>query len=128
MQFIRRFAYYLGGFTIGIIMVIFFLSGKGVSCAYFPNARVLNELNTKKKVFTPEALQFFESHKIDTIAVSKLLRQGKVHFNQSQTDRHQPCREYVISGSHRDHDLQIEVKRCQADSLSVIQKAGFKPE
>lgn len=126
MALIRRFFYYFGGLIIGIIIVFFFLSGKKTSCAYFPNARVLKEIRSNQQVYSPQALQFFEQNNIDTIAVRKLLHQGKVHFNQSQTDQKLDCRVYLISGSHKSQDLQIEVERCTADSLSTISKAGFK--
>lgn len=127
MNMIKRFTFYLGGFGIGILIVFFFLSGKDVSCSYFPNARVLNEIRSKNRAFAPEALNFFKENKIDTIAVTKLLNQGSVKFKQSQTDRDKPCRNYVINGSHKQQELQIEVEQCkETDSIATINKARFR--
>lgn len=127
MALLKRFAYYLGGFGIGVLFLFFFFSGKKTSCSYFPNARVLNEIHSKQKKFSPEALEFFTANKIDTIAVSKLLRQGTVKFRQSQTDHHLPCRVYTINGSHQDHRLQIEVEECkETDSIATIKNAKYQ--
>ena len=47
---IRRLGYYLGGFSVGIILLTFILSGKKTSCNYGPNARVIDNLTQKKIV------------------------------------------------------------------------------
>ena len=52
MRLIQRLGYYLGGFSLGLIILAFFLSGKKTSCAYGPNARVLKNINTKKLVYS----------------------------------------------------------------------------
>ena len=54
MKLIHRIGYYLGGFTIGIVILIFFLSGKKTSCDYGPNARVLKNIRSKHKTYTAE--------------------------------------------------------------------------
>ena len=48
MKFIHRLGYYLGGFSIGLIFLAFFLSGKRASCDYGPDARVLKNIGQKK--------------------------------------------------------------------------------
>ena len=47
MKFIHRLGYYLGGFSIGLIFLAFFLSGKRASCDYGPDARVLKNIGQK---------------------------------------------------------------------------------
>ena len=42
MKFIHRLGLYLGGFSVGLIFLMFFLVEK-TSCAYSPNARVLKK-------------------------------------------------------------------------------------
>lgn len=126
MKLIHRFGYYLGGLTIGVIFVFFFLSGKKTSCSYFPNARVLKEIRFKQHEYSPQALQFLNDNKIDTIVISKLLHQGSVDFDKSQTHRNDPCRVYVINGKYNKKNLQIEVKECKdTDSIALISKARF---
>ena len=47
MKFYQRFAYYIFGFSIGLVFLFFILNGKETSCSYFPNARVLKDLRSK---------------------------------------------------------------------------------
>jgi len=51
MKFIHRLGYYLGGFSIGLIFLAFFLSGKRASCDYGPDARVLKNIGLKQLQF-----------------------------------------------------------------------------
>jgi len=48
VSFIKRLFYYLGGVGLGIIILMFFLSGKKTSCDYGPNARTLKFLKSKQ--------------------------------------------------------------------------------
>lgn len=129
MKLLYRFVYYLGGLSIGLVLVFFFLSGKKTQCSYFPNARVLKEIRSKHQNYAPEARAFLEEHKIDTIVIQKLLKQGDVNFSKSQTDRDKPCREYIIDGKHNDETLRINVKECKTtDSLAEISEAKFIKE
>ena len=47
MSFAKRLFYYLGGFALGTVILLFFLSGKRTSCDYGPNDRTLKHLRTK---------------------------------------------------------------------------------
>ena len=47
MKFIHRLGYYLGGFSIGLILLAFFLQGKKTSCDYGPNARTTKNIANK---------------------------------------------------------------------------------
>lgn len=127
MKLVNRVGYYLGGFTIGIILVFFFLSGKKTSCSYFPNARVLKEIRSKKRVVSPEAQQFFTKNAIDTIVLTKMLYQGNVNFGRSETDHEAPCRIYIIDGKHQKKKIEIAVEECEKDTLAVITTARFAP-
>ena len=51
MSLMRRLGYYLGGFSIGLILLAFFLSGKRTSCDYGPEARVLKNIRTKTPAY-----------------------------------------------------------------------------
>ena len=52
MKIVHRFGFYMGGFSIGLGFLIFFLSGKKTSCAYGPDARVLKNIRTKKPQYS----------------------------------------------------------------------------
>lgn len=128
MSFLKRFAFYLGGFGVGTIFVILFLTGKGASCSYFPNARVLKEIQFKQQVISPEALAFLKKEDLDTLVIQKILSQGKVNFSESQTSTRSSCRIYIVNGQHQDRNLRLEIEECkETDSIATIKKAEYKP-
>lgn len=129
MNLLKRFAYYFGGFSIGIIVLFFIWGGKESSCSYFPNSRVLKEIRSKEQKISAEAQAFFAQQAIDTIVLSKILHQGKVHFDESHKGRNVECRVYVISGKHQDQHIQISVEECEdTRNLATITEAGFREE
>ena len=64
MTLLQRIGYYLGGFSIGLIILAFFLNGKKVSCDYGPEARVLKNINTKKSSFQKLSSQIYEQRSL----------------------------------------------------------------
>ena len=52
MTFKQRLPYFLGGLTIGIIIVTFIWEKKGTEFNYGPNSRVLKNLSTKERVYS----------------------------------------------------------------------------
>lgn len=83
MKFYARFAYYLVGFTIGIFFVAMMWSQKGVSCNYFPNSRVLNDIRKKPFHFSAEADSILKQGWIDRNDVKSILTEGSVDFGKS---------------------------------------------
>ncbi len=126
MNLFKRFVYYLGGFAIGLVFVFFFLGGKKSSCSYFPNERVLKEIRFKHREISPLAIDFFETHKIDTVVIRKLLHQGKVDFAKSKTSTQAPCRIYLVDGEHQNRKLRLHIEECKTtDSIATITQAEF---
>ncbi|WP_373058791.1 DUF4258 domain-containing protein [Zunongwangia sp. H14] len=124
MKLIHRFAYFGFGLTLGVIFLVFFLSGKKTSCSYFPNARVLKNIRANKWTFSEEALRSFENKDVDTSVVSRILQNGDVDFGQSETQR-EPCRIYYISGASQElKNLELQVENC--DSTATIMDVKLK--
>jgi hypothetical protein len=107
MKFIHRLGFYLGGFSIGLIFLMFFLSGKKTSCAYGPNARVLKNISTKTLNINPEIQTKLVALNVDSIRLSELLAKGQVNFRKSVTNL-DSCKRYVIA--HK--SLEILVENC----------------
>lgn len=76
MSFLKRLSYYLGGFSVGIVLLIFFLSGKNTRCTYTPDARVINDFSKKEWVFNTTTS--------DSIDRSEFLKGGDIVFSESQ--------------------------------------------
>lgn len=124
MNFIRRLAYFSGGFGIGIVLLIFILSGKDTSCDYGIQARTLKNIRLKDRAFSENTLVFFENNKIDTSVVTEILKQGKVIFSESNT-RLDSCNQYVIKRkSDNEKSLKIRVENC--DNLATVLDAYFE--
>ncbi len=122
MKFIHRLAYFSVGLFFGIIILMFFLGGKRTSCDYSPNARTLKNIRIKERVFSQDAMLFFQSNNLDTGNVDKVLHEGKVNFGKSNTDR-EPCNIYFVTGKLDTNTLELQIENC--DSTATIQRAEF---
>jgi hypothetical protein len=117
MKLIHRVGYYLGGFSIGLILLAFFLRGKNTSCDYGPNARTIKNISIKKKLYTENAYNEMKVLKLDSIAVNKLIQSGSVNFSESDT-KSDGCKTYLIENNLNNKDIAIIVKNC--DSIASI--------
>lgn len=112
MHLLKRIAFYLGGFSIGLVLLAFFFSGKKTSCAYFPEARVLKQLRAKPYTLSSEAAASLATLKLDTTTINRILKVGDVDFGESET-RREPCGHYVIYGdSPEGKTLALELENC----------------
>ena len=118
MKFIHRLGYYLGGFSIGIIILAFFLSGKKTSCAYSPNARTIKSISQKPKSYSEEALSAMRTFEMDTTVVSDMIQYGSVNFSESDT-KTEDCKTYILKNSYKDQKFRLQIKNC--DSLATIE-------
>ncbi|TVZ51645.1 hypothetical protein [Dokdonia sp. Hel_I_53] len=112
MHLLKRIAFYLGGFSIGLILLAFFFSGKKTSCAYFPEARVLKQLRAKPYTMTQDVTSSLTTLQLDTVTINRMLKVGDVDFGESET-RREPCGHYVIYGdSPEGTTLKMELENC----------------
>lgn len=118
MKFIHRVGYYLGGFSIGLIILFFFLSGKKTSCAYGPNARTTKNISLKKKDYTEDAQLAMRTFEMDSTVVSDMIKHGKVNFSESDT-KSEICKTYIIKNSYKEQEFIMQVKNC--DSLVTVE-------
>ncbi|WP_298353927.1 hypothetical protein [uncultured Dokdonia sp.] len=119
MHILKRIGYYLGGFSIGLIVLAFFFSGKKTSCAYFPQQRVLKNLRIKPYTLSPDATAELASMQRDTVTINRLLKLGEVDFGESET-RKEPCGFYVITGEDETgKDLKMTLDNCE-ESVRIV--------
>ena len=123
MKLVHRFAYYLGGFSIGLIILFFFLSGKRVSCDYSPDARVLKNIRTKERAYSAGAGENMRLYNIDSTHITAILNNGDVVFSKSNTDL-DSCKTYTITGRASERNLELLFKNC--DSLAILQELRVK--
>lgn len=118
MTFKQRLPFFLGGLTIGIIVVVFFLGKKETTFDYLPNARVLKNINTKERIYSDESLAIINSMQIDTSQISKILKKGNVDIlNKIKTES---CIEYNIEGKKELKNVTLTVENCK--TIAIIKK------
>ena len=118
MKLLHRIGYYLGGFSIGLVILAFFLNGKKVSCDYGPEARVLKNINLKHIEFSKNIKTAILNNKVDSLEVRSLLQHGHINFSKSET-RKKPCGIYAIEGKINKLEVVLSVENC--DSIATIQ-------
>ncbi len=119
MKFIHRLGYYLSGFVVGIIMLMFFLGGKKTSCDWGLDSRVLKNIRNKERVVSEETLIFFRENQIDTSNISYILKAGDVNFKESNIEA-KPCKLYQIEGEVNEQKLGLIFENC--DSTAVLKR------
>jgi hypothetical protein len=113
MKFIQRLGFYGGGFAIGIIFLIFFLTGKRTQCTWLPEDRVINDIRKKNAIrFSPEVRDMLKNREIDTLDIQLILMYGSVDFSKSNTDTI-PCNFYHISGKEQLANTSLWVMNCE---------------
>ena len=117
MTLIQRIGYYLGGFSLGLIILAFFLNGKKVSCSYAPDARVLKNIRLKKLLYSEGVQSQLSDYKLDSTAINYILKKGNINFSESNA-RQKPCGMYVVEGDYNTQDIRLTVENC--DSIATI--------
>ncbi|MCB0399027.1 MAG: hypothetical protein KDD26_05265 [Winogradskyella sp.] len=117
MKFTQRLAYYLSGFAIGLIILMFFLNGKEASCDYGPNARTVKNISSKTIHYSNEVSEFTANHFIDSTTITNLIRYGKVDFSKSNTEL-DSCKIYHIDNVYKEKAIELSVENC--DSIAKI--------
>ncbi|WP_338358945.1 hypothetical protein [Yeosuana marina] len=123
MTLLQRVGYYLGGFSMGLIILAFFLNGKHVSCSYGPEARVLKDISTKKVVYNEAVTEAISNQTIDSITIAQILANGSISFSDSQA-RKKPCGIYAIEGTNDQKNIVLSVENC--DSIATVLKITMK--
>ncbi len=122
MNFKQRLPYFLIGLFIGTMIAVFVFKKKNTSFDYMPNARVLKDIRTKKRLFTSEAINELKKHQIDTSAISVILQNGDVDlWNKKRLDT---CIQYDIQGENPYENITLTVKN--SDSIAVIERVSFR--
>jgi len=125
MKLAARLAYYSVGFFIGIMILMFFLSGKKTSCDYGPDARVLKNIRIKNKSYDPSVLLFLKKNQLDTSVVRNILNSGDVDFSNSNT-KLDSCKIYAVEGEVDNKNLILRIENCE--NQATIQQINFKKD
>lgn len=117
MKLIQRIGYYLGGFSLGLVILAFFLNGKKTSCSYGPEARVLKNINTKKLIYGNDFKTYINNGFIDSTEINYILKKGTINFSKSNP-RKEPCGVYILEGIYNEKGIAFSIENC--DSIATI--------
>lgn len=117
MKLIQRIGYYLGGFSLGLVILAFFLNGKKTSCSYGPDARVLKNIRLKKIEYLDNIQSQLYNNNLDSSAVNYVLKKGNINFSESNA-RQKPCGVYMVEGDYNKKEIILTVENC--DSIATI--------
>lgn len=123
MNLLQRIGYYLGGLSIGLIILAFFLNGKKTSCSYGPDARVLKNIRLKKIIYSDISNAQLITNNLDSTAVNYVLRKGNINFSESNA-RQKPCGMYSVEGDFKEKEIILTIENC--DSMATITNFRIK--
>lgn len=108
MDILKRLGYYLGGFSIGLIVLAFIFNGKRTQCHYGPEARVINDLEKKEWRVLPEIQNPIAT---DSLSVLSFLAQSSIDFSKSEP-QNKPCRIYQLNTRHEEQNYVLRINNC----------------
>lgn len=117
MKFIHRLGFYMGGFALGLVILMFFLNGKDASCDYGPNARTVKNISSKPISYSVDASRFVTDHTLDSTTIVNLVKYGSVNFSKSKTEL-DSCKVYHIENSYKERLMELKVQNC--DSTATL--------
>ena len=105
MNFYKRLMFFSSGFILGLILLSFFLTGKKTSCSYFPNDRVIKNINSKK-------ISYSNGVEKDSVLIKSVLINGRVDFSKSKT-KLDSCKTYYIENKIEEKIYMALVNNCE---------------
>ena len=107
--FLKRLGWYLVGFSIGLVFLVFFVKKKsgetGIELCYFPNCRVLKDIRSKPISYENDLENRFSK---DSVFWRSFFKEGNIDFGASDTQS-EPCKTYIIAN---DANRRISLKNC----------------
>jgi len=111
MKLSNRLIYFMGGFLIGICILIFIWDKKNTKFPYMPDARVINDVNSKNVHYSNKLHTAFAKNIITASQVQDILKNGNVNFSKSNTQL-DSCKIYVIEKILSTKNYSISLENC----------------
>ncbi|MDG1682392.1 MAG: hypothetical protein P8H49_04480 [Flavobacteriaceae bacterium] len=111
MKLSNRLIYFMGGFLIGILILTFIWDKKNTKFPYLPDARVLNDVNSKNVHYSQKLHSAFAKNIITANQVQDILKNGDVNFSKSNT-KLDSCNVYVIEKIIKTKNYSVILENC----------------
>lgn len=127
-SFWKRLKYYLIGFSLGLIFVVFFFQNRG--CSWLPGNRVKNTLLDKVLVLPENQQNIMQQHGLTHDEIAQFLNLGDVEFSMSLKDNNVYPKVFVISRliDETKHHLAFSIYEDSYISLVNYLEEGATPE
>ena len=111
MSLLKRVGWYLGGFSVGLIILSIFLKKKNAEFCYGIDCRILKNIRSKNVVYSKPANDFMLSNGIDTLVINGILLKGDVNMSKSNT-KLDSCKIYSVEGNYKEDLLFLTIQNC----------------
>lgn len=126
-SFWKRLKFYLFGFGLGLVFVVFFFQNRG--CSWLPGNRVKNTLLDKVLVIQEKDKAFFQEKGLTNEEIAKFLNLGNVEFDRSLKDNNIYPKVFVLSRTvnEKEHHLAFSIYEDSYISLVNYIEDGESP-
>ena len=118
MKLSNRLIYFMGGFLIGILILTFIWDKKNTKFPYLPDARVLNDVNSKNVHYSQKLHSAFAKNIITASQIQDILKNGDVNFSKSNT-KLDSCNVYIIEKIIKTKNYSVSLENC-ANEVKVF--------
>ena len=123
MNLLKRIGWYLGGFSLGLILLAIFLKKKNAEFCYGIDCRILKNIRSKNIVYSTLTSNMAASYQLDSISLNKILTKADVNISKSNT-KLDSCKIYFIEGNYKENPIQLTIKNC--DKIATIKAITFE--
>jgi len=123
MNLLKRIGWYLGGFSIGLIILAIFLKKKNAEFCYGIDCRILKSIRSKNIGYTTSSSNIASSLQLDSISLNSILTKADVNISKSNT-KLDSCKIYFIESYHKENPIQLTIENC--DKKATIQDISFE--
>jgi hypothetical protein len=123
MGLLKRLGWYLGGFSIGLIFLAFFLKKKKAEFCYGIDCRILKNIRSKDIVFSDLAEESVYRAALDSITLYGILHEADVDISKSNT-KLDSCKVYFVEGTLKEKPIYLTIENCS--KIATIQKISLE--
>jgi len=123
MGLLKRLGWYLGGFSIGLIFLSFFLKNKKAEFCYGIDCRILKNIRSKTLVYSDLAEESIYRASLDSLTINGILHNADVNMSKSNT-KLDSCKVYFVEGNFKEKPIYLTIENCS--ETATIQKVELE--
>lgn len=123
MKFLKRFGWYLLGVGIGVFLLMFVFGDRELQCSYFPNDRVLADLQKKELKYSSDVacIREFLLTEVDSLFFQEAIATSQVDFSYNQRGTDHTCVEYKLDYQRSEGMYTVFVNNCNDSTATFME-------